>query len=312
MIDVLEEAGLVRNVFKGYAKDNILHLKFTLDEKTGCKIAGVLGKKGTLEKGYYERLDIESLEKESGKKIFMFHSAIKELMPNDYGQMDSLELSSLPKGFEYYAGGHVHIIKEFKEQGYKNIIYPGPVFPANFIELEKLGCGGFFIYEDGKITREDINIKNTFCAEVNAEHKSPQEVESEIYEKISGKQFLNTIVLIKVFGKLKSGKASDIKMKELFEKIYTQGAYYIMKSTSRVVSEEYEEIRIDEKNFEDVEDALMKEHLGQIKIKGMTQGKEYEMTKNLISAFSQEKHEGEKVYEYEDRIKKEVDRLLEL
>jgi DNA repair protein SbcD/Mre11 len=89
MIDVLEEAGLVINVVKGTVKEGKLFLKFTIDEKTGVKITGLLGKRGTLEKHYYEKLDIEHLEKESGRKIFMFHSAIKELMPNDYGQMDS-------------------------------------------------------------------------------------------------------------------------------------------------------------------------------------------------------------------------------
>ena len=36
MIDVLEEAGLVKNVVKGTVKDEKLFLKFTVDEKTGC------------------------------------------------------------------------------------------------------------------------------------------------------------------------------------------------------------------------------------------------------------------------------------
>ena len=312
MIDVLEEAGLVKNVVKGTVKDDKLFLKFTVDEKTGCKITGILGKRGSLERHYYESLDIEHLEKEPGNKIFMFHSAIKELMPNDFGQMDSMELSLLPKGFDYYAGGHVHIVKEFHEQDHKLIVYPGPVFPANFSEIEKLGQGGFFIYDNGKLIREDLNVKNTFLIDIDSDHKTPQEVERAIYDMISGKQFINTIVLIKIGGKLKTGKLSDIKFKEVFERIYLQGAYFIMKNTSKVSSEEYEEIKLDEKDFEDVEDALVKEHLGQIKVKGFDAEKEYRTTKELLQALSSEKHEGEKVYEYEDRIKKEIDKILEL
>jgi hypothetical protein len=311
MIDVLEEAGLVKNVVKGTVKDEKLFLKFTVDEKTGCKITGLLGKKGTLEKNYYERLDIEHLEKEPGKKIFMFHSAIKELMPGDFGQMDSMELSLLPKGFEYYAGGHVHIVKEYSDDNHKMIVYPGPVFPANFSEMATLGSGGFYIYDDGEVTREELNLKNTFLIDIDAEHKSPEEIISMIYEKIKAKQFINTIVLLRVFGKLKSGKASDIKFKEISEKIYSQGAYFIMRNTTRLVSEEYEEIKIDE-NIEDVEDALIKEHLGQIRITGIDAGKEYKMIKELMQALSTEKHEGEKVYEYDDRIKKETDRIVGL
>ena len=82
MIDVLEEAGLVTNVFKGKVDDDgKLLLKFTIDEKTGAKITGILGRRGTLEKLYYQDLNLEPLEKESGKKIFMFHTSITELPP---------------------------------------------------------------------------------------------------------------------------------------------------------------------------------------------------------------------------------------
>lgn len=306
MIDVLEEAGLVKNVVKGSVKDDRLFLNFTIDEKTGCKITGLLGKKGTLERNYYERLDIEHLEQEPGHKIFMFHSAIKELMPNDFGQMDSMELSLLPKNFDYYAGGHVHIVKEFSEADYPLIVYPGPVFPANFSELEKLGVGGFYVYDNGTLIREELNIKNTFLIDIDAEHKSPEEVERAVYDRISGKQFLNTIVMLKVSGRLKNGKASDIQYKEIFEKIYSQGAFFIMKNTSKLLSEEFEEIRIEEKGIEEVEDALIKEHLGQIK----TSFDEYSFTKQLMEILASEKHEGEKVHEYDERIKKEADRLL--
>ena len=312
MIDVLEEAGLLLNVVKGSVTDGKLFLKFVTDPKSGVKITGMLGKKGTLEKHVYERLDLESLEKEPGKKIFMFHSAIKELMPTDFSKMDAMELSWLPKGFDYYAGGHVHIIKELSLEGHKNIVYPGPLFPANFSELEDLGVGGFYIYDDGKIIREDINIKNTFLININIEHKTPQEVENLIYDKIKGKEFINTIVLLKISGKLKSGKVSDINFKEIFTKIYSQGAFFVMKNTGKAVSEEFEEIRIDEKSFEDAEDALIKEHLGQVKVSKFDTGKEYEITKALIKIFEEEKHEGEKVYEYEERVQKEADKLLEL
>lgn len=56
MLDVLENAGLFVNVAKGEDVDGKLKLNFTIDEKTGAKITGLLGKKGGLEKGYYEEL----------------------------------------------------------------------------------------------------------------------------------------------------------------------------------------------------------------------------------------------------------------
>jgi len=312
MIDVLEEAGLLKNVFKGTVENDKLKLKFTKDEKTGVKITGILGRRGTLEKLYYQDLDLEHLEKESGKKIFMFHTSITELKPGKKTEMDSTDISYLPKGFEYYAGGHVHIVNQYSFKDHKNVVYPGPIFPANFEELEELGVGGFFIYDNGKIIREDINIKNTFKINIDCEHKSPEEVEQIIYDKIKGKELLNHIVLIRVAGKLKTGKVSDINFREIFIKCYSQGAFFVMRNTVKVVSAEYEEIQIEQKNPEEVEEAIIKEHLGQIKINGMDSDKELRLTREMMHLFSSERHEGEKVYEYEDRIKKEIDRLLEL
>ena len=52
MLDVLENAGLIKNVVK--FKDD--KLEFTIDEKTNVKITGIFGKYGGLEKSYYETL----------------------------------------------------------------------------------------------------------------------------------------------------------------------------------------------------------------------------------------------------------------
>lgn len=335
MIDVLEEAGLLVNVFKGKVVDGKLQLRFTKDEKTGVKITGILGRRGTLEKLYYQDLDLEHLEKEHGKKIFMFHTSITELKPGQKSAMDSTDVSYMPKNFDYYAGGHVHIVQKYDFKDHKNVIYPGPIFPANFEELENLENGGFYIYDDEahehigkhehegkqehdvkhesvKLERVEIHIKNTFKIEINCEHKSPEEVNQSIYDKLKGKELLNTIVLIRVAGKLKTGKVSDIHFKEIFDACYTQGAFFVMRNTVKVVSAEYEEIQTEHASPEELEEAIIKEHLGQIKVKGFDSETELRLTRELMHLLSSEKHEGEKVYEYDERVKKEVDRLLEL
>jgi DNA repair exonuclease SbcCD nuclease subunit len=233
-------------------------------------------------------------------------------MPKEFALMDTTPLSYLPKDFDYYAGGHVHIIKPQSFEHYKQIVYPGPLFPANFQELEHLSSGGFYIYDDGEIIRQDINIKNTFVIDINANHKSPEETESLINQQIEKKEFINTIVLMRVHGTLKTGKISDIKFNEIFRKIYAQGAFYVMKSTSKLSSEEFEEISIDTENIEDVEETLIKEHLGQIKVSGFNNEKELHLTKELMKVLESEKHEGEKVHEYEDRIRKAADKVLDI
>jgi len=307
MLDVLENAGLCINVAKGDIIDNRLRLKFTLDKKTGAKITGLLGKKGGLEKAYYEDLIKDELEKEDGFKIFMFHSLITELKPKELEKADSQPLSLLPKNFNYYAGGHPHFIFSKKEENYGIIAYPGPIFPNNFSELEKLGNGGFYIYDDGNLRYEPIQIYNIHSITLDCNHKTAEEVEKELINEIKGHEFINTIITIRLEGILESGKPSDINFKELFEKIYDKGAYFVMKNTNALVSKEFEEIKIDTETVGDIEEKIIKEHLGQKKIEDV---QELELTKKLMGILSISKEEGEKVADFEKRVMENIGNVL--
>ncbi|MFC2135615.1 exonuclease SbcCD subunit D [Bacteroidota bacterium] len=310
MLDVLEEAGLLINVFRGIVQDERLVLKFTPDKKTGALITGLLGRRGTLDRKYYEHLAKASLEKVPGTKIFMFHTAVKELMPKDLvDKIESAPIDSFPKGFEYYAGGHIHIVRHENFKDYKNVVYPGPLMPASFSELEKLRKGSFFIYNHGKVEMVPIELVKCYPVKVDAEGNNPEEVKEIIDQFTKMQDFSNTIVLIRVFGKLKSGRPSDINFKDVFKKLYDQKAFFVMKSTTKLTSEEFDEIKISSSSVEDVESEVIKEHLGQI---NNSFKDESEVTKKLMTSMSSEKHEGEKVYEYEERIKKEIEKILEI
>jgi DNA repair exonuclease SbcCD nuclease subunit len=310
MLDVLENAGLFTNVAKGEDVEGKLKLNFTIDKKTNAKITGLLGKKGGLEKSYYEELLKEELEKEQGYKIFLFHSLLSELKPKELEKADSQPLSLLPKNFNYYAGGHPHIVKDAEIQGYGKIAYPGPLFPNNFRELEQLSNGGFYIVEDDKIKFEPIIIYNTHHIQIEANHKTPQQITNEITEQIKGKEFNDTIITIRVSGILESGKPSDINFKDIFEKLYEKSAYFVMKNTNALVAKEFEEIKIDAKDIEDVEEKIIKEHLGQIKVDALKD--ETAITKELMRILSIGRDEGEKVADFENRVKGEMEKVLEL
>jgi DNA repair exonuclease SbcCD nuclease subunit len=317
MLDVLERAGLFTNIAnKAEVVDDKLKLNFTIDKKTGAKITGMIGKKGGLEKEYYKRLEKESLEKELGYKIFMFHSALTEFKSKELSEMYSQPLSFFPKGFDYYAGGHVHEILFTQDKDYGWITYPGPLFPANFKELEKLERGGFFLVEveDGttKVEFQPLQIYNIFKIIIDAENKTPEEVETEIYSKIKGKEFNNTIVTIRVSGILKSGKPSDIKFKEIFNKLHDKSAYFVMKNTSALHTKEFENIKISTETAPDIEDSIVKEHLQQIKIEGLDKEKEFLLVKELITFLNSEKDEGEKVMDFQQRIKQDGFKTLDL
>ncbi|MBI2666230.1 metallophosphoesterase [Candidatus Woesearchaeota archaeon] len=174
MIDVLEHAGLLINVCKGAVdpQTNKLHLRFTVDRKTRAKITGILGRKGQLDKKYYEDLAHEPLEQEQGYKIFMFHTSISELKPKHLEQIESQPASFLPKGFAYYAGGHIHHRNEVLIPEYGLLTYPGALFPNNFAEVEKYSHGGFYVVTVSEEEREEEE-------EEECEKKSEQEIEQE-------------------------------------------------------------------------------------------------------------------------------------
>ena len=311
MLDVLEEAELIANVVKGSVVDNRLRLDFTVDKKTGAKITGMLGKKGMLEKTYYENIDTKALEAEPGFKIFMFHTALTELKPKGLEKMDSSPVSMLPRGFDYYAGGHVHIIREESLPGYKNLVYPGPLFPNSFRELEELKCGGFYIYDNGSITYRPLQIVNVCSIYIDCSQKTPEQIEAELRKEIEKKEFVNTIVTIRLDGTLKSGKISEINLKDIFTELYERSAFFVMHSTSGLATKDFEEIKVNRQSVEDVEDTIIREHIGQVKL-GISEKEEIELVKGLIKALNIEKQEGEKSADYEARIKKDAIGTLKL
>lgn len=314
MLDVLEEAGLMKNVVKGEVVDNKLRLKFTIDKKTGAKITGMLGKKGSLEKSYYESLYKEDLEKEEGYKIFMFHSALTEFKTEDLKDIESQPLSLLPKNFSYYAGGHVHYVFEKEEVGYGLITFPGPVFPNNFSELEKLERGGFYILnvenDYTKAEWQPIQVYNVEKIKVDCNNMTPEQVENELMTRIKGREYNNTIVLIRLYGILSSGKVSDINFKDIYEELNDKSAYFVMRNVSKLKSKEFEEIKVDVKSVEDVEEKIIKEHLGQIKVNNMKEP-ELKLTTYLMRTLSQEKSDLTK-FDFENKLKEEINKILEI
>jgi len=193
MLDVLEKAELCRNVVR-IENENLL---FT--EAKGAKITGLFGKKGGLEKSYYESLDFSGIEHEPGFKIFMFHTALEEFKPEGMGSMEAQSVASLPKGFDYYAGGHVHYILQ-KPYGNGFLAYPGALFPNNFKELEEYKCGSAFLYDNGNMRLVKFPLKDVVSLRFNANGKSADEIYSEICNTISEVDVDDKIITLRVEG----------------------------------------------------------------------------------------------------------------
>lgn len=316
MIDVLENAGLLKNVCKGQVNQetNQLHLKFTLDPKTGAKITGIIGKKGLLDKIYYQNLSLENLEKESGYKIFMFHTSLNELKPKHLEKIDSQPLSFLPKNFNYYAGGHIHHPTQLEQPGYGTFTYPGALFPNNFAELEQYSKGGYYLVtvenQQQKLEWAPLEIIPHYSLNLNCNHKSPEAISFEILNHFHKLEIKNSLITIRLTGTLEKGRASEINFKEIFNQLHQQGAYYVMKSTTQLGSREFEEIKITSSSKENFEEEIIKEHLQQIKL--FDPETELQMTKQLLNAFNTNKREGENISDFQRRFESEASKLLNL
>ncbi|MBT3416661.1 DNA repair exonuclease [Candidatus Woesearchaeota archaeon] len=281
MLDVFENAGLVINVVK--FNDN--KLEFT-EDKSGVKITGLFGKKAGLEKGYYELLDRNNLENEAGKKIFMFHTTLTEFKPEHLAMISSEPAAILPKGFDYYAGGHPHYIFNEIKEPYGRIVYPGALFPNNFGELERFEHGGFWInsFEDSEYV--PIKLKSVKKYNIDLSGKDSNQVKDYILDKVENID--DCIVLLRLVGVLESGRLSDIDFKGLFDSL--NSAFVVLKNTSALKIKEFEELEIED----NVEEEMVKKNTSSV-----------ELFNSLLESLDKEKLDGEKNSDFELRVLKD-------
>ena len=93
--------------------------------------------------------------------------------------------------------------------------------------------------------------------------------------------------------------------------LYDKSAYFVMKNTAKLTSRELEEIKIDKKTAEDIEESLINEHLGQIKVEGFDIVREMETTRELMMILDNERMD-EKVADFEKRIMDDLAKVLGL
>ena len=317
MIDVLENAGLLKNVCRGkiHPETKELHLQFTVDPKTKVKITGILGRKGQLDKTYYQNLHLENVEQEAGYKIFMFHTTLSEMKPKHLEKIESQPASFLPKNFNYYAGGHIHHPTKIELEGYGTLTYPGALFPNNFAEVEKYSHGGYYLitFEDHsphqqKIEWVPVKVVEHYPLRYNCAHQAPEVVTFEIINHFEKIKLQDLLITLRLSGVLSKGKVSDINFNQIFAELYQKGAFFIMKNTAGLQSEEFEEIKISATNPETMEEEIIKEHLQQNKL--YDSETELFLTKDLLNILTTIKKEGETSSDFQERIIQEMEKLL--
>ena len=298
MLDVLEGAGLARNVQKAHYSDNgRIVLEYTVDERTGVKLAGFPGKKGALESHYYEVLDREAARTEPGVKVFLFHMLLSEFKRASDDLIPSSPTSVLPPGFAYYAGGHPHLVDHKRFAG-GIVAYPGPLFPNNFEELEELGSGGFYFVDlDEKsvewkrvLTRPVVRIEVSLDGE-------PAELQERVLEELD-RELAGSIVLVRASGEL-TGSASQVDWPLIERKAFGKGAYAFAKNTYKLSTRTYERVDV-AVSHEHIESDIITEFSDKAEVPDVLGERAFE---RIFSVLAKSKHEGETNADFEKRVK---------
>ena len=245
IIDILNTAGVLRNVFRPIFEGNALRLGITVDEKTGAKLVGISARKIGLESRYFESLDKGTLQAEAGFKIFAFHSGLTELKPAHLSEMETIDSGLLPKGFDYYAGGHIHERGEFSLPGLQNIVFPGPLFTGHGRDLEATAKGekrGFYVVEfDDHVVSKTFVPMDSFDGvfrEYDLTGRSAPEAGTIISQDLRDVDVAGKLVVIRAYGELAGGRASEVGLAEIRSALSQRGALHVYLNRNALKSKE--------------------------------------------------------------------------
>ncbi|MBD3319427.1 hypothetical protein GF342_05985 [Candidatus Woesearchaeota archaeon] len=303
MIDVLESADLFVNVAKGEESEGKLKLRFTKDPKTGALITGIFGRRGGLDKYYYQDLHRESLNI-GGFKIFVWHAALHELKPKGLEVMDAMSVSYLPKGFDYYAGGHVHVCQQASLEGHPRIVLPGPTFPCSFAEIEKLKQGSCCIVDNGQVKEIVLDTPPVYSFAVDCDQKTPDTITEQVTE-YAKKVTPGSIVTLRFEGTLSQGKPSDIDFVGLSQLFVD---CFVMKNTYKLHSADFERVQVIPQSIESIESRLIEERAGQF----LSKDAEVKRTHSVLAVLSSLKDEAMNKSDFESRVESELNVLLDI
>jgi DNA repair protein SbcD/Mre11 len=335
IIDVITESGLMKKlfdarIFEDESGKEKIKLNFTQDQKTKAKLTGISGRKMGIDDTYYEILDKKSLEDEKGFKIFVFHTAIKNLLPEYLVKMDGIDIKRFPRNFDYYAGGHIHKrICEDKLTNYGVVTYSGPLFAGYPRDLEMSAKGekrGFFIVKFDEKNEKIQTCENLtfhplelakylfilFEADNKNSHELYDEIKKEIEEKSTQGKIRDRIIIIKVKGELSGGKTSEINFQEIRKFLKEEGALHVSINHHGLVSHEFIGVRVKGETTEEIEENLLLENIENIDIplKELEKQEGAELASRLLKIIRKNPKPNEKKVDYNNRILKESIDLL--
>jgi len=232
-------------------------------------------------------------------KILMLHTTldkVRGVLP-----IECVKFDELPDA-NYYALGHIHV-----DFVYKNLVYPGPIFPNNFQELETLHNGTFYIIDTDDLQKpfEKIDLKIKEIESLEIVVKNAATATNEIIQELTKRQIKDKIVLLRLSGLLENQKPSDVKIDKIEEFCYNEGAYFVLKNTHDLKTKEID-LNIEVTNKENLEEETIKKYSIE------NPSRFNPLIPSLMKSLSIEKQEGETVDTFNKRLVGELKGILDL
>ncbi len=294
-LDVLEKAGFCKNVHDEEVTESEILLNPTLHENVA--IYGYPGRKSGLEVKDIKKIKLN--EAPGMFKILMLHTTldkVRGVLP-----IECVKFDELPDA-NYYALGHIHV-----DFVYKNLVYPGPIFPNNFQELETLHNGTFYIIDTDDLQKpfEKIDLKIKEIESLEIVVKNAATATNEIIQELTKRQIKDKIVLLRLSGLLENQKPSDVKIDKIEEFCYNEGAYFVLKNTHDLKTKEID-LNIEVTNKENLEEETIKKYSIE------NPSRFNPLIPSLMKSLSIEKQEGETVDTFNKRLVGELKGILDL
>jgi len=327
IIDVITESGLLKNIYNPEIvelenAEQKIGLSFTVDKKTQCKLTGIIGRKIGLEEDIFKSLDRNGLKNEDGFKIFVFHTGIKELMPDFLSKMDGISIKKFPSGFNYYAGGHIHKKVCSKSlEGRGPIVYPGSLFggyPRDFELSAKGEKRGFFIVEFendiSSINFHEITVSKYEFISLKVNDETSYQFHDRVLNEIKKKDVNNKIVILKLEGELSGGKTSDVNFFEIRKTLRDNGAISINLNHHSLKSKEFSNITTKGENKTEIEENILRENIGtvNINIESLKGDKGTQKAYELVNILRNSSKLNEKKQDYRNRVIKDALKILDI
>lgn len=334
-IQVLHSAGVWVDAGQWEIKDeqtiSLIPTKITIKD-IDIEICGVLGRKNGLDTKLYEKINSQETQQSTpdssnnSYSIFMFHTTIQELLPSRLKQIqNSYSIKQLPKGFNYYAGGHIHVPNHIIQEDNSIISYCGPLFPNSFSEMKE-GFSGFNVveYDSSKQLQTmkytplpliSIIQLSTDCSSLSID-EIDEKVETEIeqVQKETNQNIQDSIILFELYGEVRES-LNTLDISKYIDTLYSQGAYLVVKNTLKLSSKKTQ-IKEHNYQFSTIQELEHKISSGFYSLTNEEENNDIQIdTKiNFIEQLLQldtKKLEDETNYHFEERIITSVKKILE-